>query len=176
MHKQEEAETVILKPAEHVFWKVAVQICWWHCFQRIMGQIVINMLSIWWLKNTTLSYQTTFSRIIKALKTSFCPTYTHPKPDSFLKLQIIAWLVGFQCICSLSLSLFISFFPALSLVLSIFLFCPLLRLSTPPLNRTIFSACYRAWSIPCYHREINYLDQAAGERGNNERMLLLRRR
>lgn len=36
-------------------------------------------------------------------------------------------------------------------------------------------SCYGAWSIPCYHREINYLDQAAGERGNNERMLLLPR-
>lgn len=169
---------MLLKPPEHVFWKVAVQIYWWHCFQRIMGQIVINMLSIWWLKHTTLSYPTMFSRIIKALKTSFCPIYTHLKPGSFfLKTAnncMACWLSVH--LRSLSLTHFISSFPTPSLILSIFLFCPLLRLSTPPLNRTIFSACYRAWSIPCYHREINYLDQAAGERGNNERMLLLRRR
>lgn len=56
-------------------------------------------------------------------------------------------------------------------------FCfPLCSFSTPPLNRTAVLAGYHAWSIPCYHREINYLDQAAGERGNNERMLLLPRR
>lgn len=169
MHKQEEAETVLSKLAEHVFWKVAFQIWWWHGFQRIMGQIVINMLSIWWLKHTRLLHQTMFSKIIKALKTSFCPTCTPPKARQFLKMAN-------NCMaCWLSVHSRYFFFSS-SPILSIFLFCPLLRLSTPPLNRTIFSACYRAWSIPCYHREINYLDQAAGERGNNERMLLLRRR
>lgn len=59
---------------------------------------------------------------------------------------------------------------ASSLVPSVF--TPPSPLSTPPLNRTAVLACYHAWSIPCYHREINYLGQAAGERGNNERTLL----
>lgn len=55
-------------------------------------------------------------------------------------------------------------------------FFKLHSLSTPPLNRTAVLAGYHLWSIPCYHREINYLNQAAGERGNNERMHLLPRR
>jgi len=61
----------------------------------------------------------------------------------------------------------------LSSLLPLYIISPI---STPPLNRTAALAGYHAWSIPCYHREINYLDQAAGERGNNERMRLLKRR
>lgn len=80
------------------------------------------------------------------------------------------WLLGFQCSYSLTLSLlrlhpsFLLFFPS-----------PVCSLSYPPLNQTAVLAGYHAWSIPYYQREINYLDQAAGERGNNERMLLLPR-
>lgn len=105
----------------------------------------------------------------KSPKNKFLSNLHPPKARQFLKMAN-------NCMaCWLSVHSLYFFFSS-SPILSIFLFCPLLRLSTPPLNRTIFSACYRAWSIPCYHREINYLDQAAGERGNNERMLLLRRR
>lgn len=166
---------MLLKPAEHVFWKVAVQIYWWHCFQRIMGQIVINMLSIWWQ-----TYNTVIPNYVqqdyKSPKNKFLSNLHPPKARQLFKTgnNCMACLLSVH-LRSLSLPLVLLFqlYPWFSLI---FLFCPLLHLSTPPLNRTIFSACYRAWSIPCYHREINYLDQAAEERGNNERMLLLRRR
>lgn len=134
---------------------------------------VINMLSIWWIKHTMLKYQTMFcTRLIKSpdkQDESHCPIYTHLKPVSFLTANncLPCWLsvlLVSHSISSLASSLVPSIFP------------PLCSLSTPPLNRTAVLAGYHAWSIPCYHREINYLDQAARERGNNERMLLLPRR
>lgn len=84
---------------------------------------------------------------------SHCPIYTLLWGFLFF----LNWLFGFQCSCPLTLP-------------------PSGSLSSPPLDRTAVLVGYHAWSIPCYHREINYLDQAAGERGNNERMLLLPRR
>lgn len=97
--------------AEHVFGEAAVQICWWHCFQRIMGQIAINMLSIWWIKHTTLSYRTMFStRIIKALKNKFLSNLHPPKARQFFFFQaanncLACWL----SVHLLSLALFLLF-------------------------------------------------------------------
>lgn len=146
-------------------WKVVLQICSWHCFQWIMWQIVWSIC----FPFGELNIQRWHTKLCSALglwkpwKTSYSPIYTHLKPVSFLPANncLACWF------SVLLLSCFIS---------SLYFFPPLCSLSTPPLNRTIVWAGYRAWSIPCYHREINYLDQAAGERGNNERMLLLPRR
>lgn len=169
---------MLLKPAEHVFWKVAVQICWWHCFQRIMGQIVINMLSIWCLKHTTLSYQTMFSRIIKALKTSFLSKLHPPKASQFFKTAnncMASWLSVHLLSLSHTLTLFLLFqlYPQFSL----FFFSALCSHSTPLLwiEPSSQPATVRGRYLVTTEKSIISTKQR-GKRGNNERMLLLRTR